>query len=150
WAGALSAPLAERLPHTCPRLDLSQGSILLPEMAQDLRISLLRGAALAGNEGSRSLLLEFGGQTVLLCGDAEEAGLAAQLRNRLFPGPCAALLAPHHGSASGHIGALLDICAPALVWISGSGVPGLAAELDRRAIRWRSTADSGSIAWRPP
>ena len=150
WVGALTAPLTERLPHTCPRLDLQEGAIELPEMGPDLKISLLRGAPCAGNEGSRSLLILVRDIPVLLCGDAEEQGLAAQLRAGALSQRGGVLLAPHHGSDAGFVGALLDAFAPKLVFVSCSVRPGLAPELERRGLAWESTADRGSLSWRPP
>ncbi len=150
WAGALTAPLAERLPHTCPRLDLSEGAIELPEKAPGLKITLLRGGPWAGNEGSRSLLLLVHGMPVLLSGDAEEQGLAALLRGGMLKHSGGALLAPHHGSDAGYLGELLDVMEPSLVWVSTSTRPDLALELNRRGISWESTATQGPLSWRPP
>ncbi len=150
WAGALPAPLAERLPHTCRRFDTSVGKFQLPEDSPGLAISLLRGSELEGNEGSRSLLLSLDGVSILLTGDAVEDGWPPDLRDGLREHRGGWLLAPHHGSNAGHLGALLDVLEPAGVWVSAPGRPNLSAELERRRIPWVSTGGHGPITWRPP
>lgn len=150
WAGALPAPLAERLPHTCQRFDSSAGRFQLLEDSPGLSISLLRGSEIEGNEGSRSLLLTLDGVPILLTGDAVEDGWPLGLRDGLREHRGGWLLAPHHGSNAGHLGALLDALEPAGVWISAPGRPKISAELDRRGIPWVSTGDHGPITWRPP
>ena len=150
WVGAVPAPLAERLAHTCERLDLSQGRMQLPDAALDLSLALLRGLPLEGNEGSRSLWLTWRSRTILLCGDAVDDGWAPLLREGLLASRGGTLVAPHHGSDGRRLGALLDSFAPGLVWISGSGQPPLAAELERRGVPWASTSLSGPLRWPPP
>jgi competence protein ComEC len=149
--GAVSARFAERLPHAALRLDLEQGRLRIPSAASagGLELELTRGCGAQGNEGSRSLLLRWEGRSALLSGDAEGVGLAPILA---VSGPRAAvdlLLAPHHGSHAPQLGALLEALEPREVWISATGHPPIAAELDRRGIAWRSTARDGplSVAW---
>ena len=57
WAGALPPRIAERLPAGCPRVDLETGRLELDAgtaAVPRFRVRLLRGEALAGNEGSRA------------------------------------------------------------------------------------------------
>jgi competence protein ComEC len=150
WVGALPAPLAERLAHTCPRLDLDQGRLELPGHSVGLRLALLRGAPIEGNEGSRSLWLSAASRGLLLCGDAVDEGWAGPLREGLPAGEGGLLLAPHHGSDGRRVAELLDAFAPASVWISGTGRPPIAAELERRGLAWHSTAVEGSLVFRVP
>jgi len=149
WAGAVPAPLDERLAHTCERLDLPQGRIPLPESAPDLDLALLRGLPEEGNEGSRSLWLSAGRQSILICGDAVDEGWSWVLREGLLAGQGGILVAPHHGSDGRRLGAVLDALRPARVWISGSGRPPLAEELERRKLPWESTAQRGPLRWPP-
>jgi competence protein ComEC len=151
FAGALPAPLGERLAHTTPRLDPPQGPSSVPlTLGGGLRGRLLRGAPGAGNEGSRALLLELGGTRVALLGDAEGEGLAALLRAGTLQGPCDVLLAPHHGSATPWLVPLLEALEPREVWISAPEVPPIAGELERRGIPWRCTGRDGPLSFRAP
>ncbi len=148
WAGALPAHLAERLPHTTLRIDVAQGRVKMPELepgGRALEMELARGLDTEGNEGSRSLEIVWGGERIVLCGDAEAEGLAAWLRDRPSRGPARMLLFPHHGSDTDYLGPLLDSVRPAEIWISASGTPGVARELDRRGLAWRSTARCGPL-----
>lgn len=120
--------------------------------ALDLRV--LRGGAFPGNEGSLTLDVRWRGARVVLSGDAEGHGLAAMLRGlpgrppAMEAGPVDALLLPHHGSSSRHLGWLLDRLRPAEVWVSASEVaPVLARECQRRGIRLRATASGGPFTW---
>ena len=150
WAGALPARLAERLPHTCRHFDISAGEFQLLGTRPNLSIRLLRGGDLEGNEGSRSLLLTVEGVPILLTGDAVDDGWPLGLRDHLRKHRGGLLLAPHHGSSAGHLGALLDALEPAEVWVSAPGRPNIAAELDRRRVPWLSTGEHGPITWKPP
>lgn len=128
-----------------------------------LRGHLVRGGPFEGNEGSSMLDLRWTGPEpkpigyrVVLSGDAEGQGLAAMLRGDgsgpwLEPGPVDALLLPHHGSSSRHLGWLLDHLSPGEVWISSSGAPGAETlkECARRGIVVRVTAEGGPIFWGP-
>ena len=150
WIGALPAPLAERLAHTCPREDPGAGAMRLAEAAPEFSLWLVRGSTVQGNEGSRSLLMRVGEQALLLCGDAVDEGWALPLREGLLRGQGGILLAAHHGSEGARIGALLDAWAPSEVWVSSPAPPGIARELERRAIPWKGTARDGPISWAPP
>jgi competence protein ComEC len=151
WSGALSAPLGERLPHTVPRLDVERGALDLPSTRnRDLRLTLLRGCNVEGNEGSRSLRVEFGASSVLLSGDAQDDGLRALLELDGVQRPCQLLLAPHHGSESPWLGPLLDVARPEQVWISASSPAACEGELDRRRLNVRLTRRDGPLIWRPP
>jgi len=150
WLGALPARIEARLPHDCPRLDLPRGRLegaLGPAGSpeDELRWSLLRGLEGDGNEGSRSLELRWRGRRLLLCGDAEGDGLAAQLRSGAIQGPYDLVLFPHHGSETPWLTPFLEAARPREVWLSCSGEPPVAAELDRRGIPWRSTARDGPL-----
>jgi competence protein ComEC len=150
WVGALPAPFmggGERLPHTTLVLDVREGALELPARPP-LRAALLRGCPLAGNEGSRSLLLEVDRERVLLCGDAEGEGLARTLgllsRSEARGG---LLLLPHHGSDSPWLVPLLEHFQPAETWVSTAAPPAVARELDRRGLPWRWTGRDGVLLW---
>lgn len=149
--GAVSARLAERLPHASLRLDVEEGRVRLPAGPRPggLELELTRGSLEPGNEGSRSLVVRWGSHSALLSGDAEAAALDATIQ--LVTGSTALdlLLAPHHGSHTARLGALLEALRPAEVWISGSGEPPIARELDRRGVAWRATSLDGplTLAW---
>ncbi len=145
--GAVSARVSERLPHAGLRLDLGKGRGALPVegAGSGLELELIRGSTAAGNEGSRSLLVTWGGRTLLLSGDAEEQGLGPLLELEASSAPLDLLLAPHHGSHTPLLGAMLDTLRPRAVWVSGSGPPPIAAELERRGILWRSTGLEGPL-----
>jgi competence protein ComEC len=145
WAGAVPAPLGERLPHTTPRIDLEAGRIALPTRPGPLTLGLLRGRDEPGNEGSRTLHVRCGGELAILFGDAEEEGLLELLRRDLVGGPFTEILLPHHGSATPWLGRLLEAAQPASVWISSSERPAVAAELDRRGLPWSWTGRDGPL-----
>jgi len=156
WAGALPAPLDERLPHTCTRLDLERGRVLLTGPASPgLRLELWRGLPEErGNEGSRTLAASLGAERVLLCGDAELAGLEAQLGPSGLRGPFRMVLFPHHGSQTPLLGRFLARVLPLEVWVSSAAEPPVAREIIRRGLTLRCTAWDGplglSIAPRSP
>ena len=110
----------------------------------DYFVEQVRGIDAAGNAGSRGLLVRYGEHRLWLLSDADGAGLTATLA-LLEPGDLTLLLAPHHGSATAEVGALLDVVCPAQVWISGAHWPPIAAELDRRGLPWRWTARDGPL-----
>lgn len=122
-----------------------------------LRVFALRGGHFEKNEGSLMIDVRFSGTRgqgrVILCGDAEGHGLAALLSAEggqplLSPGPVDALLLPHHGSSSRHLGWLLDHLRPREVWISATETPnGASAECTRRGIRLRTTGATGPFIW---
>jgi len=148
WAGALPEHLAARLPHTCARVDVGRGRAILPNLdrgAVDLDLEISRGIDGPGNEGSLVLEAAWKGERLVLCGDAEEDGLSAWLRERPARSPARVLLWPHHGSDTEHLGRLLDAVRPRETWISATGSPVLRPELDRRGLAWRSTATHGPL-----
>jgi competence protein ComEC len=148
--GAVSARIGERLPHAALRLDLGKGRVALPVGGPGgLSLELVRGSTAPGNEGSRSLLVSWGHRALLLSGDAEGEGLGPLIELEASAAPLELLLAPHHGSHTALLGAMLDTLRPRSVWISGSGPPPIAAELDRRGMAWRSTDLDGplSLEW---
>ena len=144
WWGALPAPLGERLAHAAQPLDLPEGC-LARRFGPDLEVLLLRGSPADDNEGSRALALGWQGRWVVLCGDAEGDGLAGLLALWRPPGPLELLLLPHHGSHGPWLGALLDAWRPREVWVSAAAAPPVAAELERRGLRWRCTAAGGDL-----
>ncbi|MDP6761587.1 MAG: ComEC/Rec2 family competence protein [Planctomycetota bacterium] len=153
WAGALPGRLAGRLPAAAERADLERGSLrLLPgdPGGVGLGLTLLRGRPGDGNEGSRSLRVEWGAERILLCGDADAEGLADLLAHGEADGPHARLLLPHHGADSDWLGPLLAAADPREVWISASGVPPAVEEVERRAIPWSSTAADGPLLYAEP
>ena len=151
FAGALAAPLRERLAHTAQVLDATEGLSSVPlTLGGAVEGRILRGAGGAGNEGSRSLLLELAGTRVALLGDAEAEGLAALLRSGALEGPWDVLLAPHHGSETPWLVPLLEAGRPGEVWISRPAEPPIARELDRRGIPWRCTSREGTLTFRAP
>ncbi|MCY2960813.1 MAG: ComEC/Rec2 family competence protein [Planctomycetota bacterium] len=148
YAGALSAQVAERLPHTVPRLDLPAGRTALPALqgsCPGVEAWIERGVDALGNEGSRLLHVDWFGEHVVLSGDAEAEGLRAWLAAVPRAGPVRLFLAPHHGSEIERLGLLLDALRPREVWISGPARPPIAGELDRRGIPWRSTGTDGPL-----
>jgi beta-lactamase superfamily II metal-dependent hydrolase len=144
WAGALPAHSSERLPHATRIVDVAQGRMRLRSSPSE-ELWLERGLDQPGNEGSRCLRVRRAAGDVVLTGDAEAEGLAAWLRIARDDAPVRLLLWPHHGSDSDRIGALLDATKPAEVWISSTAEPAVAAELDRRNVRWSWTARDGPL-----
>ncbi len=148
WLGSLTAQLKERLPHSCLQVDLERGRLdgTLGSGADGSEgWSLLRGQSTSGNEGSRSLEFRLGGRSILLCGDAEASGLAAQLRLGAIRGPYSVVLFPHHGSETPWLTPFLDATLPGEIWISASDRPQVASELDRRGLNWKCTSRDGPL-----
>ncbi|MEW6073960.1 MAG: ComEC/Rec2 family competence protein [Planctomycetota bacterium] len=147
WIGARPARLGERFSHSLLRADPAPGRLRLGGGAGgSLSIEVVRGRADAGNEGSRSLVLRLGKDLVVLAGDAEGEGLAEALAGELLPSPVRLLLAPHHGSDTPELSALLARVRPQEVWISSGAPPEIGPELDRRDIPWRWTGRDGPLA----
>jgi competence protein ComEC len=144
WWGALPAPLDERLAHATPTLDLPRGACG-ERFPGGARATLLRGLPQQGNEGSRALAFTWAGRSVLLCGDAEDDGLAELLALWRPQEPLDLLLWPHHGAASPWTAEVLEAWRPREVWISAAAPPALVEELDRRGIPWRCTAVEGAL-----
>lgn len=69
------------------------------------------------NAASAVLFVEYAGQSILLTGDLEGAGLQQVLAE--MPRECDVLLAPHHGSPSSQSDVLLNWCQPEIVVVSG-------------------------------
>jgi beta-lactamase superfamily II metal-dependent hydrolase len=143
WLGAAPAQAGVRLPHAVRRADIGRGRLALSTACPELSMVLLRGSDEPGNEGSRALELGWRGARLLLLGDAEEDGLTGLA---LAPGPLRLLLAPHHGAEAPGLAALFARNPPAEVWISAGRRAPLAAELERRRLRWRWTARDGFLA----
>jgi len=149
WVGALPARIDARLPHGSPRLDVRRGSLRLPNLDSGwvgVHLDLWRGLDVEGNEGSRSLVVEGRGGSIVLCGDAEAEGLSAWLAASPPRGPARLLLFPHHGSDTDHVARLLAAFQPAEIWISGSGTQPVERELARRGIPTRTTSESGPLS----
>jgi competence protein ComEC len=152
WAGALPAQCAERLPHTTIVADAGPGRIELPALENRgdvLDLELWRGSLREGNEGSRSLFVRYGAQTMLLGGDAVAEGLAEMIRRAhaddRVRNPLRLLLFPHHGSATDQLSELLASMRPQEIWISASGSPVALPELERRRLVVRTTAECGPL-----
>jgi beta-lactamase superfamily II metal-dependent hydrolase len=148
FAGALSAHIAERLPHGTARIEPMRGRTKLPSLDRGedgITLEISRSVETAGTEGSFTLEILAAGELLVLCGDAEEEGLSAWIRERPWRAPARLLLLPHHGSQTEHLGRLLLSVRPAEVWISGAGPPVLGPELDRRRIPWLATAIEGPL-----
>jgi competence protein ComEC len=145
WLGAEPAQGLVLRPHGLGPLDPSRGRLAWTMPCPELSLAVLRGADDPGNEGSRALEVHWRGERLLLLGDAEEAGLWGL---PLPPGPLRLLLAPHHGSDAAALAPLLERAPPEEVWISASLDPPIAAELDRRGLRWRWTGRDGPLALR--
>ena len=149
WAGAPPAACGVKAPRDARRVDVERGLVRLPTRASappdGLVLTLFRGRPVVGNEGSRSLLVEWRGWRAALCGDAEADSLRT-LAEVLERGPrLDLLLLPHHGSDGPHFGRLLDAARPREVWVSRSGPLPTAGELERRGLSWRSTAHEGAL-----
>ncbi len=146
------------------QVPLRKGSQRVTPEGAALEILAVHGGGFDGNEGSSMLDVRWSPATapgvptprpwrIVLSGDAEGHGLAAMLGPgvdglpALDPGPIDALLMPHHGSETRHLGWLLDHLRPREVWVSGSDPPVGRAELERRHIRIRSTAEVGGFIW---
>ncbi|MFT7668492.1 MAG: competence protein ComEC [Planctomycetota bacterium] len=148
WLGALPAHIAERLPRDCAQFDIAQGRLQGhsgPPRQDGFSWALLRGMEAEGNEGSRSLELQFEDTNILLCGDAEGDGLSRQLLLGVIRGPYEVVLFPHHGSESAWMTPFLEATQPGEIWLSCSGKAQIAEELERRALTWRSTAVHGPL-----
>jgi competence protein ComEC len=148
WVGALPARVDARLPHTSLRIDVRRGTMRLPDLdpgALGPRLTLSRGLDVEGNEGSRFLEVAWGGEHLILCGDAEAEGLSAWLTSYRASKPLRLLLFPHHGSETDLLGPLLAALRPSEVWISTSGNPAVSRELARRGVRVRSTSAEGPL-----
>jgi beta-lactamase superfamily II metal-dependent hydrolase len=153
WAGALPAQCAERLPHTTLVFDAVAGRAEVPAASgsrESSRVILVRGSERAGNEGSRSMLIQAPDGPVLLCGDASGVGLAGTLAQLGEQGALRMLLFPHHGSQTDLVGALLAATRPGEIWISCSGEAPILPELARRGARCRTTARNGPLVLEPP
>jgi len=148
WAGALPAPCAERLPRATLVFDIATGRAEIPVPSGGRRLSrvvLVRGGEQPGNEGSRSLWIHDAEGALLLCGDANAAGLAGTLSELRGSGALRLLLFPHHGSQTELVSPLLAALTPAEIWISCSGDPPILPELERRGVRWRTTERDGPL-----
>ncbi|MEO0652723.1 MAG: ComEC/Rec2 family competence protein, partial [Planctomycetota bacterium] len=162
WLGEPTGPLALGVDPPV-QLDVAAGSrqrasadgrqgtggrsdVVLGTGGDALRLTLLRGTDQPGNEGSRSLILEWRGRRLLLSGDAVGPGLDAVLAAGDLQGPFDLALLPHHGGHGPAVGRLLDRLGVSRVWISCSGAPPLAHELCRRGLDWHATGIEGSLS----
>lgn len=150
WLGASPQEAGVTLEPTTPRADATGGALELRigPPTDPTRLFVLRGAALSGNEGSRTLVVEHGGERWILSGDAEERGLAAMLAGGGLDGPAAVLTLPHHGSPTPFLFDLLEHARPQEVWASAPTMPEAAGELRRRAIPLRVTGRDGPLLHR--
>ncbi|MEL6713934.1 MAG: ComEC/Rec2 family competence protein, partial [Planctomycetota bacterium] len=148
WIGAPSRTV--RPPAGCRWIRPGTGVTAGSSPGARLEVRVLRAGPFEGNEGSLVLDLRWHGARparVVLSGDAEGHGLAALLDGPLTAGPVDALLLPHHGSDSPHLGNLLDRLCPEEVWISASSpAPPALDEVLRRRIPALVTGRDGPIA----
>jgi len=143
WLGAITRGHTLESAH----LDVKTGALSLID--GPLKIELHRGLDQPGNEGSRSLVIHYQSKRVVLSGDAEGDGLDLMLQRGALDGPTELLLAPHHGSDSPWLGALLERLSPSEVWVSAGAPPAIGPELDRRGLNWRGTYTDGPLRWKP-
>lgn len=141
YGGPLPDSLAAHLDGECTRWD-GDGARLT---VGDLELQLVQGSRKAGNEGSRSMIIEWSGRRVLLSGDAEAEGLSASLAVGALDGPFDLVLCPHHGSELRLLGHFLNQTQPARIWISGPGDAPVIPELRRRRIPVEATGDLGPL-----
>ena len=141
WLGAI--PRGHEL--SCGHLDVKTGALHLRD--GPLHLELHRGIDQLGNEGSRTLVIHYADSRVVLSGDAEGDGLDLMLHQGELAEQTDLLLAPHHGSDSPWLGALLELLSPSEVWVSAGALPAIGPELDRRGLSWRSTAAHGPLTW---
>jgi len=139
----LGAPAQDRVREAHAAFDLECGTLAWQVRCPLLGLRLLRGSSEGGNEGSRSLFVRWRDEQLLLLGDAEGEGLS---NLPLEEHPLRLLLAPHHGSDAPALGRLLQRTPPEEVWISSSEPPVIAAELERRHLRWSWTGRDGPLA----
>lgn len=118
WWGFLPSDIDENVLHG-PHRDTAGGRLLLYE-GPGVRLEMVRGSALGGNEGSRSLICRAGDKTLVLWGDAEEWGAQATLNHCTEDAPVELLLLPHHGRAGSALEEVLDRLTPRLAWASSS------------------------------
>ena len=116
--------------------DARTGTALLAQGPRT-RLTLLRGAQLEDNEGSRSLLIECDGRRVLLSGDATERGLAGILAG--VP-ELDLLLLPHHGASGTWVAELLARTRPSLAWASRANAAPAVAACTAAGVPLRTTA----------
>lgn len=145
WHGYLPPEL--ELPPNVPRTDLDAGATDI--LTGRVGLTLMRGSATPGNEGSRSLFVSAEGTGILLSGDAEAEGLEGLLDAWEAQSPVDVLLWPHHGSFTPHLEPLLARLAPREAWISKGGTAQLEAELARRGVSTRTTERHGELVWSP-
>jgi ComEC/Rec2-related protein len=143
WYGA--QVLEVEVPPGTPAADIDSGATRLRTGATSL--TLWRGGAFHGNEGSRSLLVESAGQSLLLSGDAEAEGLRALLDFWPPERTVDTLLMPHHGSDTADLEAALRRWQPQRLWVSKSGTAQLEAEILRRKLSLTTTNASGALSW---
>ncbi len=126
--------------------DPTEGRIRMHE-EPGVRLDLLRGSSLGGNEGSRSLLVQMEDQVLVLWGDAEDEGALATLQHCSEISQVDLLLLPHHGRAGPAMDAILDHLQPQLSWASSSdGRIPCEQALIQRGIPLRVTT-SGPLLW---
>ena len=127
----LGHPVTQRLTdHGCSVTALDPGMSVTPHPRLQVRapIANLRSA----NNDSLWCRIAVGDFRVQTCGDAEEPGVEAALRDGLA-GPAEVLILPHHGRPNRQAGALLEAVQPTLCLVSNRAgeAPSALAELAR-------------------
>jgi len=142
-------PLAARLQaHGCRITALEPGASASPH--PDLWVLAPKADTRSTNDDSLWCRIDLGGARVLACGDAEEAGVRAVLRDGLAQ-PAEVLILPHHGRHNSQSAELVEAVRPALCLVSNRAGEGLSeqAELARaRGIAAFATGVSGDLELR--
>lgn len=144
--GALLPEHEQHLLRRTRRVDFPSGRRRLELGPGPLGLHLVRGADLEGNEGSRTLVIEIAGESIILAGDAVAEGLDAELNRGWLPTRPRLLVAPHHGSFGAAVARELDALEPREIWVSVSGSPPMAGEYARRGLPVRITGRDGPLA----
>jgi ComEC/Rec2-related protein len=142
WFGACTPDYTAALGAT-PRFDLPGPGRLTVQLGPALEGTLLRGSVRPGNEGSRSLLLEWRGRRVLLCGDAVDEGLLGSLAAGHLEPPFDLCLLPHHGTHGAGVPALIERLRGSRLWWSASDRPAVVDELLRQGFDCAGTGLPG-------
>lgn len=151
WLGAVPTHAGEHFPHAPLAFDVDEGRARVLRGAgarAAVEVALDRPLCAPGNEGSRSLRIRWGEDEIVLCGDAEEEGLARWLASSAPRAGVRLLLLPHHGSEGPYLGELLRRTTPREIWVSAGPDLASARELERRAATghtWRWTARDGPL-----
>ena len=142
----LAHPIAQQLAkHGCSITALEPGMTANPH--PELQVRAPMSTSRSANNDSLWCRLELGGTRVLTCGDAEEAGVDAALRDGLVC-PAEVLIMPHHGRPNSRADALLEAVQPSICLVSnraGQEPSPLAALARNRGITAFTTGVDGDL-----